>query len=85
MARAALGSARRRRRIRSHATPLDEPEMCLAVVHLDVAALDVAAPGVDAVGAAESSMENRSPVKCRPRAARLTLVEHQDGESARAR
>ena len=36
--------------------------MCLGVVHLDVAALDVAGPGVEGVGPPVRSMENPSPV-----------------------
>ena len=51
-------------------------------LHLDVAALDVAAPGVGAVGAPKSSMEKPSPGDLRARAAWLTLVEHLDDEPA---
>ena len=43
--------------------PPDKPSfICLGVVHLDVAALDVAGPGVEGVRTARSSMANPSPV-----------------------
>ena len=65
--------------------PPDKPSfICLGVVHLDIAALDVAGPGVEGVG--PPGQLDGEPVagdECWVvRAARLTLVEHQDGESA---
>ena len=61
-----------------------KPDYVLGVVHLDVPALDVAGPGVDGVWATEELDGEAVPGdECRVvRAARLTLVEHQNGESA---
>ena len=62
--RAALGSARRRERVRSarHAAGYAQLAAWL-VVHLDVAALDVAGPGVERYrGPPLRSMEKPSPV-----------------------
>ena len=65
--------------------PPDSPVLyCLGVVHLDVAALDVAGPGISGVRTANQL--DGEPVAGHegvPRAARLTLIERQDGESTR--
>src|SRR5918995_125526 len=83
--------ARRHNRVvarRAAVRPRDvyAPGMCLGVVHLDVATLDVARSGVEGIRTAEQlDGESIAGDKCWVvRAARLTLVERQDGESAAA-
>ena len=57
-------------------------QICLCVVHLDVAALDVATPGVRGVGAPKEFDGEEVPGELSTRASRLTLVAHQNRERA---